>query len=277
MAEGFSIGVLADRTGLTPTVLRTWENRFGFPVGTRSPSGRRRFSDADVELVREVQDLRSSGASLGVAVDTVQRRHRRRDESVHAVLARDFPHLGRQRLGRRALVAASYAVEDEALARAERPLVLGSFQAGHRFADQRHRWDELARTAAWSAVVAKLRRLPAGGPGGQPGPVPAARPLGPAARVDGRHADGSAGCGGLGMGGARPVLAPLRSTSRSSAATGPPRSRQPACCCAAVRSVGAVPAPGIDDLLDAPTRPDNGAADADRMWLRALARLDGER
>ena len=42
---GFSIGVLADRTGLTPAVLRTWENRFGFPAGERSPTGHRRFSE----------------------------------------------------------------------------------------------------------------------------------------------------------------------------------------------------------------------------------------
>ena len=154
MGEGYSIGVLADRTGLTPTVLRTWENRYGFPAGSRSPSGHRRFTDRDVDLVRQVQEVRSSGVSLGVAIETVQRRRRRPVESVHAVMARDFPQLGVQRLGRRTLVAASHAVEDEALARAERPLVLGAFQEGHRFGSQQHRWDELARTSAWSAVVA---------------------------------------------------------------------------------------------------------------------------
>ena len=56
---------------------------------------------------------------------------------MHAVLARDFPQLPVQRLGRRALVALSHAVEDEALARAERPLVLGTFQEGHRYAGRR--------------------------------------------------------------------------------------------------------------------------------------------
>ncbi len=152
--DGFSIGVLAERTGLTPTLLRTWENRFGFPAGTRSAAGHRRFTDADVDLVRQVQELRAGGVGLSAAVEAVRRRRRRPVESVHAVMARDFPHLGVQRLGRRALVAASYAVEDEALARAERPIVLGTFQVGDRFADQRRRWDELARTAAWSAVVA---------------------------------------------------------------------------------------------------------------------------
>ena len=51
LSEGFSIGVLAARTGLTPAVLRTWENRFGFPSGERSTTGHRRFTDADVERV----------------------------------------------------------------------------------------------------------------------------------------------------------------------------------------------------------------------------------
>jgi hypothetical protein len=42
VSEGFSIGVLAARAGVTPGVLRTWENRFGFPRGERSASVKRR-------------------------------------------------------------------------------------------------------------------------------------------------------------------------------------------------------------------------------------------
>ncbi len=272
MAEGFSIGVLADRTGLTPTVLRTWDNRFGFPAGTRSPSGHRRFSDADVDLVRQVQDLRSSGVSLGTAIATVERRRRRPDESVHAVLARDHPHLGRQRLGRRALVAASYAVEDEALARGERPLVLASFQAGHRFTDQRHRWDELARTAAWSAVVAEFDdRLPA-----DPAATPARcqLPGGSALRrewtvltlTDSRAALVSAWEVPVAAG-AAPVYESVISGHR------------PAVVAAArvlldvARAAGAEPPADVVRLLDEPA-PETAAIDADRMWLRALAHLD---
>ena len=272
MNDGFSIGVLADRTGLTPTVLRTWENRFGFPAGTRTPSGHRRFSDVDVDLVRQVQDLRSSGVSLGTAVDTVQRRRRRPDESVHAVLARDFPHLGRQRLGRRALVAASYAVEDEALARDERPLVLGSFQAGHRFADQRHRWDELARTAAWAAVVAEFDdALPA-----DPSATPARCQLPDRSAMrrewtvltltDSRAALVSAWEVPVAAG-AVPVYESVISGHR------------PAVVVAArvlldaTRAAGAEPPAEVVRLLDEHA-PDTVAVDADRIWLRALARLD---
>ena len=272
MAEGFSIGALADRTGLTPTVLRTWENRFGFPAGTRSPSGHRRFSEADVDLVRQVQDLRSSGVSLGAAIDTVQRRRRRPDESVHAVLARDFPHLGRQRLGRRALVAASYAVEDEALARGERPPVLGSFQAGHRFADQQHRWDELARTAAWASVVDEfddaLPAVPAATPARCQLPDRSAlrREWTVVTLTDTRAALVSAWEVPVAAG-AAPVYESVISGHR------------PAVVVAArvlldaARTAGAEPPADVVRLLDEPA-PDTAAVDADRMWLRALAHLD---
>ena len=73
VAEGFSIGVLAARAGVTPGVLRTWENRFGFPRGRRSSSGHRRFNDADVALVLQVLEVRDSGLPLQVAIDSVVR------------------------------------------------------------------------------------------------------------------------------------------------------------------------------------------------------------
>ncbi len=271
-SDGFSIGVLADRTGLTPTVLRTWENRFGFPSGTRSASGHRRFTDADVDLVRQVQELRAGGMGLAAAVDTVQRRRRRPVESVHAVMAREFPHLGVQRLGRRSLIAASYAVEDEALARAERPLVLGTFQAGDRFADQRRRWDELARTAAWSAVVAEFDESLPADPSASPARCQLAEgsPLrrewtvvtvsdSRAALVSAWEVPGSPG--------AERVY--------ESVITG----HRPAAVAAArvlldaTRAAGAEPPADVVRLLDE-RGPETTAVDTDRVWLRALAHLD---
>ena len=280
-AGGFSIGVLAERTGVTPTVLRTWENRFGFPTGMRSPAGHRRFTDTDVDAVRRVLEVRDSGVGLKAAIDTVRRHRDAGAESVHAVLTRDFPHLGVQRLGRRALVAASYAVEDEALARAERPLVLGSFQEGHRFAGSRHRWDELARTASWSAVVADFASeraddLP---------PDPTARPARcqlperSAMRREWTVATVSAARAALVSAwevptpaGAAPVYESVISTHR------------PAVVAAArvlldvARTAGAEPPADVVRLLDEPAGAGSGAGlDADRIWLRALARLDAPR
>lgn len=154
-AQGFSIGVLAARAGVTPGVLRTWENRYGFPAGDRSPSGHRRFTDTDVDLVRRVLEVRDGGLPLQVAIDTVVRDREVEDErSVFAAAAAAAPGVRPLRLGRRPLIAASHAVEDECLARGERAVVLGAFQLGHRYASSRHRWEELGRTAAWAAVVA---------------------------------------------------------------------------------------------------------------------------
>ncbi len=275
MTQGFSIGVLADRTGLTPTVLRTWENRYGFPAGSRSASGHRRFTDVDVDLVRQVLDVRSSGVALGPAIDAVQRRRRRPVESVHAVMARDFPHLGVQRLGRRVLVAASYAVEDEALARAERPLVLGAFQEGHRFHAQRGRWDELARTAVWSAVVADFadaQAPDAADPAAAPArcQLPEGSPLRRewtvvtvsdtrAALVSAWEVPGAAG--------AAPVYESVISGHRPAAVAAARVLVE------AARAGGAVPPAGALRVLDDPGQ-ETAAVDADRLWLRALARLD---
>ena len=43
------IGVVAERTGLTPDVLRVWERRYAVVEPRRSPGGQRLYSDADVE------------------------------------------------------------------------------------------------------------------------------------------------------------------------------------------------------------------------------------
>ncbi|HSU01328.1 MAG TPA: DICT sensory domain-containing protein [Nocardioides sp.] len=273
--DGFSIGVLASRTGVTPGVLRTWETRFGFPAGSRSATGHRRFTDDDVELVRQVLDARASGLPLQVAIDDVRRRHRQEPaESVHAVLARDFPQLPVQRLGRRALIALSHAVEDEALARAERPLVLGTFQEGHRYARSAHRWEELARTASWAAVVAEFDDdLPAD---------PSARPArchlpeGSAMRREWTVVSISQARAAVlsawevpGAPGASDVYESVISTHR------------PAALAAArvlvgvATSAGASPPASVVQLLDDTSRvPDMAGSDADRLWLRALAHLD---
>ena len=45
------IGVVSERTGLTPDVLRVWERRYGVVEPRRSPGGQRIYSDADIELL----------------------------------------------------------------------------------------------------------------------------------------------------------------------------------------------------------------------------------
>jgi DNA-binding transcriptional MerR regulator/methylmalonyl-CoA mutase cobalamin-binding subunit len=43
------IGVVSERTGLTPDVLRVWERRYGVVEPKRSAGGQRIYSDADIE------------------------------------------------------------------------------------------------------------------------------------------------------------------------------------------------------------------------------------
>ena len=280
--QGFSIGVLAARAGVTPGVLRTWENRFGFPRGERSASGHRRFTDADVALVRQVLEVRDSGLPLQVAIDSVVRAQEAGEErSAFAAAAEAAGGVRPLRLHRRALIAASHAVEDECLARGDRSVVLGAFQLGHRYASSRHRWEEIGRTAAWAAVVADF---------------------------DGRgdadpHADLHADLDAAPVRCQLPGDSPLRrewavvclSESYAAlvaawevpAATGPPTyeaviSTHRGATTAAgrvlagvVRAAGGVVPPAAARLLDAaaPVRT-TSAADADRTWLRALAELD---
>ncbi|CAM3227903.1 DICT sensory domain-containing protein [Nocardioides dubius] len=152
--EEFSVGELAARTGLTPGVLRTWENRFGFPEGRRKPSGHRRFTEGDVEDVRRVLEARASGVPLRVAIDDVRgQREEFASPSLYGLLGARYPQLQPRRLSRSVLTALSHAIEDECLGRGGAALALGSFQSGDRFGESAARWNELARTSLWAAVL----------------------------------------------------------------------------------------------------------------------------
>lgn len=59
------IQVVARRTGLTPDVLRAWENRYGVVAPGRSPGRRRLYSDEDVERLRLLRRATRSGRRIG--------------------------------------------------------------------------------------------------------------------------------------------------------------------------------------------------------------------
>jgi DNA-binding transcriptional MerR regulator len=277
VTDDFSIGVLAQRTGVTPNVLRTWEHRFGFPAGRRTTSGHRRFTEADVVLVREVLEARDRGVPLHLAVDSVRQRSRQeRGESVHATLIREFPDLRPQRLGKSTLLAASHAIEDECLARADRSVVLGTFQEGHKFARSRHRWDELARTATWSAVLADFDEgLPAD-PGARPArcQLPDDSPmrrewtvvtLSPtfAAVLAAWEVPSPAG---------QPATYEAVITMRRAAALAAAR-----VIVGTARSAGATPPQEVEEVLISPASGETTMPDADRVLLRVLERVDSRR
>ncbi len=150
-----TIGDLAERTGLPPATLRSWESRYGFPRPVRLPGGHRRYVEPDVASVLEVLRHRDSGLTLEAAVRRatagVLQSH-----SVYAELHRQRPELTPQLLSKTTLLALSHAIEDECCARAAEPLLFGGFQSAVFLRAARTRWAELARTARSAVVFADL-------------------------------------------------------------------------------------------------------------------------
>jgi MerR family transcriptional regulator, light-induced transcriptional regulator len=58
------IRVVAERTGLTPEVLRTWERRYGVVAPVRSDHGQRLYSDADIHRLSLVAKASQRGRGV---------------------------------------------------------------------------------------------------------------------------------------------------------------------------------------------------------------------
>ena len=56
----YSIKAAAMATGISESCLRTWERRYGIPRPTRSSSGRRRFDESDLGVIRRMAVDRKS-------------------------------------------------------------------------------------------------------------------------------------------------------------------------------------------------------------------------
>jgi MerR HTH family regulatory protein len=54
--DDLRIGEVADMLGISPSLIRQWEQRFGLRQ-TRTPGGHRRYSSADIEQLRAMQML----------------------------------------------------------------------------------------------------------------------------------------------------------------------------------------------------------------------------
>ena len=150
-----TISDLAERTGVPPATLRSWESRYGFPRPTRLAGGHRRYAEPDVAAVLEVLRHRGSGLALEAAVRraTSQSLHSR---SIYAELRRRHTELTPQLLTKTSLVALSHAIEDECCARAEQPLLFAAFQSDTFLRESYARWVELTRTAHATVVFADL-------------------------------------------------------------------------------------------------------------------------
>jgi MerR family transcriptional regulator, heat shock protein HspR len=58
VAGVYKIGVVSQKVGLSPGTLRLWEDQFGLLTPERSMGGTRLYSDADVERVSQIRELR---------------------------------------------------------------------------------------------------------------------------------------------------------------------------------------------------------------------------
>jgi DNA-binding transcriptional MerR regulator len=59
------IQVVARRTGLSPDVLRVWEKRYQAVEPGRTKTGRRLYSDDDIERLRLLREATSRGRRIG--------------------------------------------------------------------------------------------------------------------------------------------------------------------------------------------------------------------
>jgi len=149
-----SIGELSRRTGVPAATLRSWESRHGFPVPMRLDAGHRRYDGQHVDQVTEVARLRRSGLPLRAAISQATSGSIRPATSFFAALRSADHGLRSCVLGKRALGAVTAAIEDECLAQARRPVLMGAFQHAQYYRQSESRWSELNRTSESTVVFA---------------------------------------------------------------------------------------------------------------------------
>src|ERR1700761_2673553 len=156
-----SISEVSRRTGIPVAGLRNWEQRYGLPRPQRTPSGQRRYTEADCDLLAEVLRHRTAGLSLPAAMAQATASASSSggtEPSVFAGLRRQHPSLRVHVLNKTALLAVTQAIEDECGARAQRPVLLGSFQRQRFYQASAPRWADLARGAEQTVIFADFAR-----------------------------------------------------------------------------------------------------------------------
>jgi len=157
LKNDLTIREVAARSGVPAGTLRMWEERHGFPVPQRLPSGHRRYSEQDSDRVRGVQAARDSGLSLGAAIARVREAPPERSESLYGLLRLRRPELAPELVPKARMIALSHAIEDECLARAHAPVLIGSFQQERFFRRAEPRWRGLAVTASVAVACCVAR------------------------------------------------------------------------------------------------------------------------
>jgi DICT domain-containing protein len=153
--KGLAIKDVAERTGLAAGTIRMWEQRYGVPAPSRTPSGYRIYSDDDVDLLRRAVAFRERGLSVSAALERARTFGTATDRpSIFGAIASSEAPVRPRVLHKRTLIAISRAIEDEALARAAGPIVFAAFQRERNYRAVQHRYQRLALTADAIAVFA---------------------------------------------------------------------------------------------------------------------------
>jgi DICT domain-containing protein len=156
---GLSISEVSRRTGIPVAGLRNWEQRYGLPRPRRSAGGQRRYTEADCELLAEVLRRRADGLSLPAAMAQAMAAARNSPgPSIFAGVRRQHPDLRVHVLDKAMLLALTWAIEDECCARAQRPVLIGSFQRQRFYQAAAPRWADLARSAEQTVIFADFER-----------------------------------------------------------------------------------------------------------------------
>jgi DICT domain-containing protein/predicted DNA-binding transcriptional regulator AlpA len=160
-----SIGDVVRATGLSEATLRAWERRYDFPQPRREPSGHRRYPAEEVERILRVVAERERGVALPVAIERA-RLVPSRAPSLFAQLRERRPDLQPMTVRKRQLTPLAHAIEEESAARAERALLIGSFQRERFYRRSETRWRELSAGAGCAFVFADFERTrrPQGAP-----------------------------------------------------------------------------------------------------------------
>ena len=154
-----SISEVSRRTGIPVAGLRNWERRYGLPRPRRSAGGQRRYSEADCDLLTEVLRRRADGLSLPAAMaQAAAGAGNSPGPSIFAGVRRQHPGLRVHVLDKTILLALTRAIEDECCARAQRPVLIGSFQRQRFYRAAEPRWTDLARGAEQTVIFADFER-----------------------------------------------------------------------------------------------------------------------
>jgi DICT domain-containing protein len=158
--NGLAIKEVAERTGIAAATIRVWEQRYGFPEPARTSSGYRVYTDEDVEVLRRVSSLRSEGLSVPAALERARASAGASDRpSIFGAIANSPDPVPVHRLRKATLLAVSRAIEDETLARAAGPVVVGAFQSVKNFRAVAHRYERMAHNADACIVFADFDEL----------------------------------------------------------------------------------------------------------------------